>query len=723
MRIRKRFWHRLGGIVLAVALLATLTLPASALDTGGTPFVPAWKTPYAKEFIEKCGEQQWFMDMVERALNPSGRSINTLQSKNDLDIVTTLATNSPTDGNLPPAIGEFAQLRYLFLGGIGLNGEIPGGLYDCANLENLDLSGNSLTGGISSDVAKLTKLKVLLLHGNKIEGSIPAFPATLTNLDLSDNALTDGIPDSIGTLTNLTVLGLSNNLLGGQIPASLNTLTALRILTAWNCDFEGTIPNELGSLSNLQILDLSQNELTGTIPTTFSSLNKLEQLALSGNKFSGKLPIVLAGMTKLKTLVLDSNKFSGEMTDIWGGLTNLKIAYLSCNQFIGDIPATLVDLQADDANVHIEQNYLHGENTAKIVCNEGNFTNEDTSGYQVKLSLNEYTQSRKNTRFNVYDAFTVKRDDTGDMEDKPKLPPASYEVEIKSTLSNPAEYFEITRDQNGIYIELLKDIPYADAIEFVLYMQPSYDPDAPYTYTTFKLGTAAPPPGSSSGGGGGTAAEPSPTPEPTPTPEDGKVVRHAPYITGLPGSRVAPDAPLTREQAAVILYRILGEQYAKYDGIYPDVDENRWSAAAIAYVSAQGIMQGYSDGTFRPAGNITRAEFAAVLVRMKSYGQSETAAFTDAIGHWANGYIGAASDNGLMNGYPDGSFKPNGHITRAEAMTAINRMLGRVPDAEAIAKYTNPYIDLSPTHWAYAQIIEATVEHDAVYENGVEAWE
>jgi hypothetical protein len=105
---------------LAAALLATLTLPASALDTGGTPFVPAPKTPYATSFIAMCDGQQWFMDMVEAALNPSGRSINTLRNINDLNIITTLATNSPIDGHLPPAIGEFAFLRYLFLGEIGL---------------------------------------------------------------------------------------------------------------------------------------------------------------------------------------------------------------------------------------------------------------------------------------------------------------------------------------------------------------------------------------------------------------------------------------------------------------------------------------------------------------------------------------------------------------------------------------------------------------------------
>jgi hypothetical protein len=339
-----------------------------------------------------------------------------------------------------------------------------------------------------------------------------------------------------------------------------------------------------------------------------------------------------------------------------------------------------------------------------------------------------YTQSAKNTKFNVYGAFTVKRADNGNTVTKPKLPPTSYEVELKSTLDDPSEYFTVTYDTNGIYIELLKDIPYNGAIEFVLFMKP-YDSGDAYTYTTFKLGTGAPPSGGTTGGGGTAwsepdpTPEPEPTPEPTPTPEDGEAVRHAPYITGFPDGTVSPDGYMTREQAAVILYRIAGEPYAKYEDTYPDVAANRWSADAIAYVSARGIMQGYSNGSFRPAGNILRAEFAAVLVRLKGYKQIETVAFTDCAGHWANGYIGAASNNGLMNGYPDGSFKPDGQITRAEVTTSINRMLGRIPDSEAISKYTSPYTDLSPMHWAYEQIIEATVEHDAVYKDGVEIWE
>jgi hypothetical protein len=133
-------------------------------------------------------------------------------------------------------------------------------------------------------------------------------------------------------------------------------------------------------------------------------------------------------------------------------------------------------------------------------------------------------------------------------------------------------------------------------------------------------------------------------------------------------------------------------------------------------------MRGYEDGTFRPEGSITRAEFATLLVRLKGCDLPEASRFSDCAGHWASAYIGAADVNGLMSGYPDGSFKPDSFITRAEVMTAVNRMLGRVPDAAALAQIQNPYVDLSPEHWAYAQILEATVEHDAEYVDGVEVW-
>jgi hypothetical protein len=690
---------RLSGYILAFALLAMVTtVPVSAIDPGGVPFTPDPKTTYASEFIGKCDGQQWFMDMVEAALNTSARSINTLTGRSELNAITSLAREKHTEeGSLPPAIGEFVRLRFLFLGNIGLTGDIPDELYACTELENLDLSGNALTGEISSDISRLTKLKTLLLHGNDMTGSIPAFPASLTNLDLSNNALTGGIPASVGTLTNLTVLGLSGNPLGGGIPTELGSLTSLRILLAHDCGLSGGIPAALGSLTDLQVIDLSDNIFDGAIPEAYN------------------------GLTKLRALVLDGNKLSGEIPDIWGAMADIELCYLRGNQLVGDAPLSLVTLQTTGTDVRVDQNYLRGENTAELTHNAGNFTSDATQDYQVKMALDAYTRSPVGAKFNVYSAFAVKRADNGNTVQKAKLPPGGYEVVLKSPLSNPAEYFSLTSDANGLYIELLKPVAYDDAIEFELRMLP-HDEDAPYTFTSFKLGTETSPSGSTGigGGTGADAEEPESTPTPTPTqesePEPSE--RHAPYLNGYPDGTVQPDGNMTREQTAAIIYRILGEEYAKYDGQYPDVTSDRWSAEAIAYVSAQGIMQGYEDGEFRPSGNITRAEFAAVLVRLKGYAPVETDAFTDVTGHWANGYIGAAETNGLVRGYPDGSFKPNGHITRAEVVTAINRMLGRTPDAEHIRNLVNPYSDLPETHWAYADILEATVEHGAAYTDG-----
>jgi hypothetical protein len=248
-----------------------------------------------------------------------------------------------------------------------------------------------------------------------------------------------------------------------------------------------------------------------------------------------------------------------------------------------------------------------------------------------------------------------------------------------------------------------------------------YDAVAPYTFVTFTLGTEVK---SSGGGGGGMSGGGEETVADIEDKEtkQGAINAHTPYITGIDATHVGPDAHMTREQAAAVIYRILGEPSAQYAETYPDVDAARWSATAIAHMRSSGIMTGLPEGIFNPSGDITRAEFATILVRLKEYPQAETNKFPDAQSHWAKGYIGAASEYGLVDGYPDGTFRPDAPITRAEVITAVNRMLGHFPDSAAIAKLTNPYVDLPRSHWAYKQIMEAVTPHTATVEDGVETW-
>ena len=129
-----------------------------------------------------------------------------------------------------------------------------------------------------------------------------------------------------------------------------------------------------------------------------------------------------------------------------------------------------------------------------------------------------------------------------------------------------------------------------------------------------------------------------------------------------------------------------------------------------------GIVSGYEDGTFRPENTITREEFATMICRLKKYDTSVTGSFSDVpADHWAASYIAAMKANGIIGGYEDGSFGLGKNITRAEAIAIINRATGRVPTDEKIRAYVatngNPFTDIEG-HWAAAQIIEATVEHE-----------
>jgi len=157
---------------------------------------------------------------------------------------------------------------------------------------------------------------------------------------------------------------------------------------------------------------------------------------------------------------------------------------------------------------------------------------------------------------------------------------------------------------------------------------------------------------------------------------------------------------------------------------FPDVEYWRWSVEEIATLQRLDILSGYEDGTFRPSNAITRAEFAAVMMQFFEVDLNARHNFTDVSGHWAEFYIAAAFSNGFITGYPDGTFRPNEPITRAEAAALINNALSRhVDDAGIMNELTTDWPDLPRTHWAYFVMQEATTSHTHERRaDGLEQW-
>ena len=197
---------------------------------------------------------------------------------------------------------------------------------------------------------------------------------------------------------------------------------------------------------------------------------------------------------------------------------------------------------------------------------------------------------------------------------------------------------------------------------------------------------------------------------------------HAAYLSGYSDGTFYPAGQITRAEAAQLFYNLLREG-PQLTADFSDIGVNRWYTVPVRALASLGAIQGYSDGTFRPDDNITRAEFVTIASRFSAMAEGELK-FSD-VGEqsWARKYIVSACAHGWISGYPDGTFRPNGNITRAEAVKVMNAMLGR--SADAFVKtiyYTVEFGDVARTYWAYPEICEAATPHHYKVENGAEHW-
>ena len=202
---------------------------------------------------------------------------------------------------------------------------------------------------------------------------------------------------------------------------------------------------------------------------------------------------------------------------------------------------------------------------------------------------------------------------------------------------------------------------------------------------------------------------------------------HFAYVIGYEDGTVKPDGQITRAEVATIIFRLLDpevrDENLTTENSFTDVNEGDWYNTAISTLVELGIIEGRSDTIFDPNAPITRAEFATLFARFDESGVKPDGGFTDVTTHWARESIERAAALGWINGYEDGTFRPDNKITRAEAMTMINRVLNRDPEDESdLLPDMRVWSDNQPGTWYYFAVQEATNSHEYTRPDAHEDW-
>ena len=192
---------------------------------------------------------------------------------------------------------------------------------------------------------------------------------------------------------------------------------------------------------------------------------------------------------------------------------------------------------------------------------------------------------------------------------------------------------------------------------------------------------------------------------------------HFAYVIGYPDGKVHPKGNISRAETATIFFRLLKADIRDgnltADNGFSDVANGQWHNKAISTMAKLGIVKGRRADNFDPDASITRAEFAAICARFNTKPVENSGSFSDISGHWAENEIERAAAFGWISGYPDGTFRPDARITRAEAMTMINRVLCRMPQSKSdLLDSMVTWPDNKPSDWHYLAVQEATNSHD-----------
>lgn len=230
-----------------------------------------------------------------------------------------------------------------------------------------------------------------------------------------------------------------------------------------------------------------------------------------------------------------------------------------------------------------------------------------------------------------------------------------------------------------------------------------------------------------SGGGGGGPVEDQPAnPDDTGVSDWLNTKDHLAYLAGYPGGTFGPDQNMTRAEAAQMFYNLLLEKDVEITVEFEDVPADAWYAKPVNTLASLGILSGVGNGRFDPERSITRAEFTVIAMKFANTSGGGVNIFSDVNeDDWFYSAVVDSTQYGWINGYPDGTFRPEATISRAEVTVIVNHMLGRAADRPYVIAHEeelNTFGDVNRGHWGYFHVAEATNAHEYHTEDGTESW-
>ena len=229
-----------------------------------------------------------------------------------------------------------------------------------------------------------------------------------------------------------------------------------------------------------------------------------------------------------------------------------------------------------------------------------------------------------------------------------------------------------------------------------------------------------------SGGGGGPVEDQPANPDDTGVSDWLNTKEHLAYLAGYPGGIFGPDQNMTRAEAAQMFYNLLLEKDVEITVEFVDVPEDAWYATPVNTLASLGILSGVGNGRFDPERSITRAEFTVIAMKFANTSGGGVNIFSDVNeDDWFYSAVVDSTQYGWINGYPDGTFRPEATISRAEVTVIVNHMLGRAADRPYVIAHEeelNTFGDVNRGHWGYFHVAEATNAHEYHTEDGTESW-